>query len=102
MDRWAELGECVRRKSGRGDGRITVDDSKKVFDRKKGIAALERPVLAFASSAGLACGSLRELLSSLGATEGLASTVAAGDDRAASLERTLSLLCQVSQSMPSN
>lgn len=66
-DLWAELSECVRRKSGRGDGRIAVDDSKKVFDRKKGIATLERPVLAFASAAGLTCASLRELLSSLGA-----------------------------------
>ena len=38
-------------------------------------------------------------LFSFGATEVLASPVAAGDDRAASLERTLSLLGQVSQSM---
>ena len=41
-------------------------------------------------------------LFSFGATEVLASPVAAGDDRAASLERTLSLLGQVSQSMPRN
>ncbi len=38
-------------------------------------------------------------LFSFGATEVLASPVAAGDDRAASLERTLSLLGQVSRSM---
>jgi hypothetical protein len=39
-------------------------------------------------------------LFALGATEILLSPVAAGDDRAASLERTLGLLSRVAQSGP--
>ncbi|MFQ5807312.1 MAG: hypothetical protein ACE5I3_12765, partial [Phycisphaerae bacterium] len=43
------------------------NDSKVVYNRKKGLSTLERPVLAFASAAGLDCPTLDSLLAQLGA-----------------------------------
>lgn len=52
-DFWKLLDVAVCRKLRRGDWRLHVNDSKIVYDRGKGIASLERPVLAFAAAAGM-------------------------------------------------
>jgi len=66
-DLWKRLSKYISRPPGHGAARLVVGDSKAVFDRKKGIATLERPVLAFAAAAGLPCTDLRSLLGALGA-----------------------------------
>jgi len=89
-DFWKLLHECVARRlrqsanrkalapAGRrhrgppGGSRLTVGDSKTVFNRKSGLHTLERPVLAFASAAGLKCDSLADLLDGLGVQPTLA------------------------------
>lgn len=67
-DFWDCLGDAVCRSAPRGEARLAVGDSKKIYDRKRGIATLERPVLAFAHAAGLKLATLAELLTGLGAT----------------------------------
>ena len=61
-DFWEQLADCVTRAGKRGQWRLVVNDSKAVYNRKKGISTLERPVLAFACAAGLKCETLGELL----------------------------------------
>ena len=65
-DFWQHLSDCVCRAAGGKDSRLPVGDSKQVFDRKRGIATLERTVLAFAQSAKLPCDTLGTLLAALG------------------------------------
>ncbi|HMQ14800.1 MAG TPA: hypothetical protein PKC49_02395 [Phycisphaerae bacterium] len=65
-DLWKLLRSCVGRADSRGDALLRIDDSKRVFDRKRGIGSLERPVLACARAAGLPCQTLRELRAALG------------------------------------
>jgi ribonuclease HII len=65
-DFWRRLADCVCRTGGGKDGRLPVGDSKQVFNRKRGIATLERTVLAFAAAAGLRCDTLGALLAALG------------------------------------
>ena len=67
-DYWQRLDEAVCRKPARHDSRLPVDDSKKLYSRSKGITALERSVLAFASAAGQDCATLGDLLDALGIT----------------------------------
>jgi hypothetical protein len=75
---WKTLRSVVYRKSARrGEWRLPVDDSKKLFDQKKGVATLERSVLAFASAAGLACDTVERFLEA----------VVRGDDPAAARRR---------------
>jgi ribonuclease HII len=62
---WDALRLAVARKSGKGDGRLLVDDSKKVFSQERGLSPLEESVLSFAACAGSDVRSLRELLSGL-------------------------------------
>lgn len=70
-DVWAQLADAVARPAsgGRhaatGAARLPVGDSKRVYDRKRGIATLERTVLAFVQAAGLPCRAVRELLAGL-------------------------------------
>lgn len=66
-DYWKLLSSCVSRTS-RG-WRLALDDSKRAFDRKKGIGSLERTVLAFAAAAGQTCDTLSGLLRAVGGTE---------------------------------
>jgi hypothetical protein len=68
-DFWSALRDAVVKGPKRGDWRLTVDDSKSVFDRSVGIGSLERSVLAFASAAGLPTDSLVELLAALGTAD---------------------------------
>jgi hypothetical protein len=83
-DFWKLLHDCVARRPGRsatrgtpdwrgrrhreppGGSRLTVGDSKRVFNRKSGLHTLERPVLAFAGTAGINCDSLTDFLDGLG------------------------------------
>jgi hypothetical protein len=65
-DFWEVLQGCVLRTGKRGEWRLLVDDSKSVFNRKKGISTLERAVLAFARAAGGACDTLSGFLAGLG------------------------------------
>lgn len=64
-DGWSLLARSTRRVGGRADHRLAIDDSKAVYDRKKGISTLERPVLAAAAATGLALEHLRGLLDAL-------------------------------------
>lgn len=65
-DFWERLQESVCRRSGSGEARLPVGDSKKIFNRKRGISTLERTVLAFARAAGLRWETLDDLLAALG------------------------------------
>lgn len=65
-DYWRLLRDCVRRAARGGQWRLAVNDSKAIYNRKKGLSTLERPVLAFASAAGLKCATLSTLLAQLG------------------------------------
>lgn len=65
---WELLREAVSREGTR-DGRLVVNDSKAVFDRKAGINSLERPVLAFASAASLETSELLGFFRALGFDE---------------------------------
>jgi ribonuclease HII len=65
-DHWDVLHDCVRRSVRRGDWHLAVDDSKTLYNRKKGIRTLERSVLAFAHAAGLELATLETLLTQLG------------------------------------
>ncbi len=65
-DFWELLGLGVCRKAGGGEARLPVGDSKKVFDRKRGISTLERSVLAFAHTAGRRWQDLAGLLAARG------------------------------------
>jgi ribonuclease HII len=67
-DWWATLDTCVCKSPQRGETRIPVGDSKKLFDRKKGLSTLERSVLAFSHVAGLPCTTLDALLRGVGYT----------------------------------
>ena len=64
-DLWTRLRGCVCRHPKSADARLPVADSKQLFGRKRGIATLERTVLAFAHAAGLPCGDLAEFLAAL-------------------------------------
>ena len=65
-DFWEVLEDCVLRGGKRGEWRLVVNDSKSVYNRKKGISTLERPVLAFARAAGGACDTLGRFLAGIG------------------------------------
>ena len=45
-DLWTLLGPSISKKAGRDDGRLIIDDSKKVHQGKSGNAKLERGILA--------------------------------------------------------
>ncbi len=91
-DLWRVLGECVGRAAQAADSRLAVDDSKHVYDRKRGIHTLERSVLAFAAAAGAGVSTVGELLVSLGA-----SAAATGLPWERDLARTLPLDERLSQ-----
>jgi hypothetical protein len=65
-DYWELLKDCVSRSVRAGKWRLAVNDSKAVYQRRKGLSTLERPVLAFARAAGLGCDTLDALLADLG------------------------------------
>lgn len=66
-DFWSVLRDCVLRGGKRGEWRLVVDDSKTIYNRKRGLAALERPVLAFSRAAGMQCEKFADFLEALGA-----------------------------------
>jgi hypothetical protein len=59
---WTPLADCLTRTAGRGDARLAIGDSKQIFDRKRGIATLERGVRAFAHAAGQSWDTLAAVL----------------------------------------
>ena len=63
---WKHLRDSVSRTPQRQSMLLPVGDSKQVFDRKQGVATLERTVLAFGRAAGLPVGNLGEFLRGLG------------------------------------
>lgn len=65
-DFWQRLDDVVCRRAARGESRLPIGDSKRVFDRKKGITTLERTVLAFACAANLPTDRLQNLLPAIG------------------------------------
>lgn len=69
-DFWECLGGAITRSAGRGEGRLPVGDSKQLFERKQGLASLERTVLAFAAALGLRHGTLGGLLEALSPVSG--------------------------------
>ncbi len=71
-DFWECLGAAVGRKAARGDARLPVGDSKQLFERKQGLASLERTVLAFAGAVGLPRSTLSGLLAALAPPPGFA------------------------------
>ncbi len=66
QDFWSLLEPAVTREPRSRDGRLAVGDSKQVYVRSRGIASLERPVLAFAAAGKLRCDRLDALLRDLG------------------------------------
>ncbi|RJP36801.1 MAG: hypothetical protein C4547_06665 [Phycisphaerales bacterium] len=68
---WELLRRSVCRTPQRGGGRLAISDSKRLFGRQRGLAALERPVLAVLAAWGRPVSTWRELLSVL-APAGLA------------------------------
>ncbi|MGD8452354.1 MAG: hypothetical protein PVJ57_11095 [Phycisphaerae bacterium] len=66
VDFWEQLNTAVSRAASRRDSRLPVNDSKKIYDRHKGIATLERTVLAFAAALDLPHASLGEFVDALG------------------------------------
>lgn len=63
---WKRLEAVVAPAADRHESRLVVGDSKQVFDRHRGLASLERPVLAFASACGMPTHDLAALLGALG------------------------------------
>ncbi len=61
-DFWQQLAPACGRCDEAGDVRLRVDDSKKVYGRKRGLSALERTVLAFARAADLPCDDFHDFL----------------------------------------
>lgn len=62
---WTKLKAVLKRPPVTRDSQLPVGDSKQVFDRKKGIASLERPVLAFGAALGLPTDRLDALLNAI-------------------------------------
>lgn len=58
---WAALNEVVTDSPSRGDKRLHVSDSKKVYSSGKSIASLERGVLSFTKLAGYDASTVAEL-----------------------------------------
>ena len=67
-DFWRRLDGVLCRKPTRHEWRLPVDDSKKVYNRKKGLATLERTVLAFAAIAEQNIDTVSSFLQGLGTT----------------------------------
>ncbi len=67
---WTHLRPAVCRTPGKQHALLPVGDSKKIFDRAKGLYTLERTVLAFVSSLGPLPQTLGALLERLGADLG--------------------------------
>ena len=62
VDLWSKLGSVVAKRCDGGSTHLAVADSKEVFDRKRGIASLERTALAFLAAAGAAPSTLGALI----------------------------------------
>jgi len=67
-DWWQRLRAAVCRRPTRNDWRLPVDDSKQLYTRQRGLAALERAVLAFAAAAECPTETVAALLKGLGAS----------------------------------
>ncbi len=59
---WQRLSDGVCEENSRHETRLPITDSKKLFNRKKGVSALERTALVMLKAAGRAPKSLRDLV----------------------------------------
>lgn len=64
---WKKLNHAITPTYTQADWRLPIGDSKKIYDRKRGLHTLERSVLAFIAAAGQPCDTLQQLLSTVGA-----------------------------------
>ena len=65
QDLWKALSGSISRGRAKRSGKIAVADSKKIYSRSEGLAALERTALSFMHLLSRPMGELRELLKSL-------------------------------------
>lgn len=64
-DIWSKLGNTVCRTPREGRSKIAVNDSKILYQSGKGLRQLEKGVLPFLESCGIAPGNLSELLTAV-------------------------------------
>lgn len=64
-DLWSALKKAVCRTGGRSEFRIAIDDSKRVFDPKRGVGSLERTIMAFAETLKLGRATIGAFLGAL-------------------------------------
>ena len=62
---WDRLRTSVTRRSSKRDRRLPIFDSKRLYQRKDGLATLERTALVMAAAAGVTAGTFRELLAAI-------------------------------------
>lgn len=74
-DLWRTLRKCVTPKRDAKSSRVHVADSKQVYDRKSGIASLERGVLAFAVASGMSVADFAAFLRGTNAMPGGAASL---------------------------
>ena len=65
QDLWNALSDSVSRRKAKRSGKIAVADSKKLYSRSEGLAALERTALSFMHLLDRPTAELRQLLKSL-------------------------------------
>lgn len=70
-DLWTVLRRVVCRKPPRGEARLAVDDSKALFSQGRGLAVLERSVLAFARAAGVDCSAVGRFIAGVCGSDGM-------------------------------
>lgn len=80
FDFWGKLARVVsQERGGRNDVRLHVADSKEVYSASRGLANLERSVLALLALAGLRPGSFHDLLQLVGDGQGMGAYLANED-----------------------
>jgi hypothetical protein len=65
-DWWEPLQACICKAGTRDQGRFVIDDSKKVYQPKRGLDALERTLHALLNLGGISCQTIGDLLSHFG------------------------------------
>lgn len=71
-DWWEPLQACICKAGTRDQGRFVIDDSKKVYQPKRGLDALERTLHALLNLGGISCQTAGKLLNHFGQTQATA------------------------------